>query len=522
MSAIHERVRPKISYNEYSIGKSLDIALHTLHSDGSLHIQNDQVIVEKIGGGGFFGRILFIKDRQYVVKTPLPDPWHHLWRTVNWNLMEFPSQYEELMAQTEHVGSRIIHTVLPIITEGKFHSPESLGYAQLPTGYTQVVERMEGRPPRYDLERNEYNEFREAQKELTHLAFDLGLEQVGQIHEDNIFGMANLWRDEKNNRWIWLDTIPAIPHRKFVWPFFYFSFHTDIRNQLNVGKLTFNTIHIDTLVKYIKDHSKFFTNEQFNQLLLDSRLYEELLEDQKKLSHRHAVTPAAIAFGNVVGDGAKFVAKAPFKLANKAVIEPIHTVFDKQYRVEPIIKRLEKSLELGLINSDEFEKAIHAIKTYESNNGGYSRDDKILTVLLGSYFLSGNIINAVQAWIGANILLGNQELLSGGELIGLLQIASYLLRPLITLLIGKKTKTDLRAAMSISWLPFGGFAYAIPAQISLWTGSQSKEIWHQTIREFFSNLSALLPYGGTGSQLEGQLMKSQLAKKIETLVKFED
>jgi hypothetical protein len=70
---------------------------------------------------------------------------------------------------------------------------------------------------------------------------------------------------------------------------------------------------------------------------------------------------------------------------------------------------------------------------------------------------------------------------------------------------------------------FSGFAYAIPAQISMWIGSQSKELWHQTVRNLITRISLLpiFPYGGLGSQFEGMLM-TKIGKRIENLVTFED
>ncbi|MBI3366478.1 hypothetical protein HY041_02525 [Candidatus Roizmanbacteria bacterium] len=519
---------PRLIHNDYHFfqeGAVLPLTLMRLNTDGQKRISPQETIkIKEIKSGGFNGKVLIPETGDFVIKTTLPDPWHHLWRTINWDLEQFPGQHEEVMAQIEHVAGRIIHTALPILTQGKFYSPNSLGYTLLPTGYAQIVEKMVGRPPRYDTKRNEFNEFRKAQEELTKLAFDLGLEQVGQIHDKNIYGMANLWFDNQNNRWIWLDTIPAIPHRGFVYPFYRFKFHQEIRDRLNNGKLTFNTIHTDKFLQYISEHRELFPDETFDQLTQDLALYE--LKSRQyaiEAKHRRSIDTTARALTATIQDNWTFPFKLPFKIIKKAVIDPARIVFDKNYRVAPIIKRMNDAYGRGLVTSEELERSMEAIRLYQSENGKYSYDNKVLTALLATYVIGSMAVNLLQAGIAGNVLFGGQDLVSAIESFIGLQAVPFLFRPGTAYVIGKLTKTDLRAAMSVSWVPTLGILYSVPAQVSAWTGSRSREIWHHTVRNFITRISSLpiFPYGGLGSQFEGQLMQS-VGKRIESLVQFED
>ncbi|MBI4100362.1 hypothetical protein HY439_01340 [Candidatus Microgenomates bacterium] len=222
---IHEHHPRKNPYGEYLTGDEIKFSLQTLQSDGSLRSCDQRIVIRDVRGGGFFGRVIIPEDGGYVIKTSCPDSWHHLWREVNWDFKPFPARVFEIDAQLEHLSTRLIHQVLPRLSGGKFRSPDSFGYTDLPNGFAQVVEKMEGRGPRFDLPKNEFLEFRQAQEELTDLALRLGLEQAGQIHPENPFGMANLWKEKDGHGFIWLDTIPAIPHNGWIKPFFHFKFH---------------------------------------------------------------------------------------------------------------------------------------------------------------------------------------------------------------------------------------------------------------------------------------------------------
>lgn len=282
MSSEHDNrkriIRPHHYYWEYRKGQQINFTLNTLQPDGSLDSRYETATIDKDFGGGFAGKVLRLQNSDYVLKTTLPDSWHHFWRIVNSGPGPFPDQIDESSSQLTHLATRLIHNSLQYLSGGKYYSPNSLGYTQLKTGFAQAVEQIDARGPRYDVPEDEFREFRQAQRELLDLGLRLGLEQVGQIHPDNPFGMANIWKDEKDNRWVWLDTIPAIPHNGWIWPFYNFKFHKDIRGYFNSQEATFNKIHTDIFRSEISANRHLFPHEIFENMMADLDMYDKLIE----------------------------------------------------------------------------------------------------------------------------------------------------------------------------------------------------------------------------------------------------
>ncbi|MDP3998045.1 MAG: hypothetical protein Q8P89_00305 [bacterium] len=266
-------------YKEYLPGDRVDFTVRTLHSDGSLTTEDKWLIIEGIRGGGFFGQVLIPQDQNFVIKTSLPDPLHHLWRTIRWELKPFPAQNIEVAAQLEHLSTRLINKVVPILTNGKFQSPDSLGYTQLPTGYAQVLEKMYGRGPR---DKNEALKFRQAQKEIIQLALNLGLEQAGQVNPNNPFSLANLWWNDEKGVWIWLDTIPAIPHKAWEEKLLSLDFNKVVRDWFYQKVVTFGRVHTAYFLNEINQHRHSFSDQDFEEIKANLYLYEKLWEDKEE------------------------------------------------------------------------------------------------------------------------------------------------------------------------------------------------------------------------------------------------
>jgi len=507
------RNNPKINYNEYSPGKSLYFDLRTIKPDGSVIQQPNEVTIDAIRGGGFFGRVLFPKNQEFVIKTSLPDSWHHFWRIINWDFHQFPAQYEESAAQLEHLAGRIIHTVLPIITEGKFYSPASLGYTWLPTGFAQVVEKVEGRPPRFDKEENEYVIFKQAQRDLSEIAFELGLDQVGQIHPDNPFGLANLWFDDKNQRWIWLDTIPAIPHRIHVYPSFRFQFHKEIRDRLNQGELTFNQIHTDKFKKYLSTHHQEFPEDLYKTLISDLSLYENFFQQSlAEKKQKHEVGPAIKALAvSMLG-----LTRLPKKLVEKALFDPLKITFSERYRSNKIFEGMRQAKELGLVTEEEWTQATNALSIREKDDKEITRKKKILIGLISWYNISSLIINWTEYLLGAKVLLINKDP-ALATLIGIIgETFPPLVRSLSTLIIEKIFQTNLKTASLTSLLPgkLGGTVLPYSAQLTVFAGERANIVFHYGLRKIIADISAISPAGGLGTDAEAKLYK-KFGKKLE-------
>ena len=514
----------KNPYKQFWPGQRLPFTLHTLNPDGSICSSDKQVEIAAIKGGGFFGRVLILKDEDFVIKTSVPDPWHDLWRRVNWGFKDFPSQVSETQARLDHLATNLIADVVPVVTEGKFHSPHSRGYTRLANGYAQVIERAHGREPRYDVGEDEFSKFRWTQEDLTGVGLNLGLEQIGQVHTDNPFGMANIWYEPETSRWAWFDTLPAIRHTGWVWPLFYFRFHKDIRNWFypNSNEVTFNKIHSDLFLQEVQEKRHLFKDDVYQKVLENLNLYQQLWEERqaegKTKKNFRATTTAAFESAKVVPQ---------ILLNGRGIKTGVRAIFDANLRRaivnNTILAGTKKAFEEGVIDQDELEQAQSIVET--------PRSGKILPVLTGVYGYNqgSNWLFLKPAEIGSYIYLfgtNAAEKLTQLDLTPLLSledpVEKFLLFGLAfagfravgmansylgTKLIGRLSDLDLETAARISAVPIVGSHLAIPAQFAITLGSQSEIIWHYNVRGVIAATSSIHPAGGWGTQLEGVLWK---------------
>lgn len=518
-------------YDEYLPGDRVLFPLCTVDRSGNtIHTANISIIIENVMGGGFFGRVLIPKDENFVIKTSLPDPWHHLWRIINWDFTDLPTRVDESKVKLGHLATKLIHDVLPVVSQGRFYSPDSYGYTKLATGYASVMEKIEGRGPRFDLPKDEYEQFRLAQRELTEIGFGLGLEHVGQIHPDNPFAMANLWYDEPNKKWLWLDTTPAILHTGWVWPFFYFKFHNDIRKEFHEDKPTFNRIHTDRFRETINRLRNYFETEQYEKIMGDLSLYEKLLFEKEKITQGNSKKnygAAASAFGETGKDIFterfiyKFLADPSFRREKLQTLiriakDPIFRVFwvNKNF----ILSGIERARKEGIITEVELQNAWREVATVEQITPDSPKNRKFYTSLQLYYIVTGQIINAIEASSYLSAIFSENPVanISLGVFMG--WVFPSIFRPSTTLLIGKLNNADLRAAATVSAIPKLGSYTGVIAQIAVDGGSKTKQVWHYTVRNIIAALSKIKPEGGWGTQLEAELW-NKLGKRLETLGK---
>lgn len=510
-------IHPRNFYWEYRPGQQINFTLNTLEPDGTLTSQYQTARIKKDHGGGFAGKVLAFENLTYVLKTTLPESWHHFWRIVNSGPGPFPDQIDETSAQLTHLSTRLIHNSLQYLSEGKYYSPNSLGYTQLKTGFAQAVEKIEARGPRYDVSEDELRQFRQAQRELLDLGLRLGLEQVGQIHPDNPFGMANIWKDEKNSRWIWLDTIPAIPHNGWIWPLFYFKFHKDIRRYFNSKEPTFNKIHTDIFRSEITANKHLFPHDVFNNILADLELYNRLWQQQEvnksEYGKERGSAVWALSYFTAI-HAIPGLARIPIK----ALIEPLRTVVDSKFRIEKVLNPLEQASRRNLITQQEYDRAIQEVQISNLTPEETRRRTKVLSFLLAWYVGTGYLINVIEASAYFGPLFFNDRLTQGliGFFIG--EIFPSIFRPISTGVIGLLTHTDLKTAAVFSAAPKGLYGYAIPAQLASETAGRNNLLWHLFVRNGIANLTGLFPQGGWSSQSEGDWFK-RIGKPFERLAK---
>lgn len=273
----------KSPYKQFSEGDELCFDLNKIHPDGSVSLQTHNARIEAVRGGGFFGQVLLLQGLPFVLKTGIPgDPWYDFWRRVNWGARDFPYQVSEFDAKLGQVKTDLIHETVSPLTQGEFYAPRSFGYASLPGTFVQAIERLHGRPPRYDNHNDEYQLFRQAQAKITDIGYKLGFEHVGQVHTDNPFAMANLWRSDGLERWEWFDTLPAIRHTGWVWPFFHFGFHGQIRQRFypDTKEVTFDKIHIDKMLETVKDNRSLFDEMTYARIQENATLYRRLVSER--------------------------------------------------------------------------------------------------------------------------------------------------------------------------------------------------------------------------------------------------
>lgn len=530
--------RLKSGGKEITIGSTISFDLRGVNGG---ELQNAHGVVEDIRGGGFYGKALLFQD--FVVKTTEPDPWHLLWRRINrlasHGSIIFPSQVSETAARLDSLSTQIIHKTIPYLTEGRVVSPNAFGYTELESlGFAQVVERMSGRGANFNVGSGEKVKFKEIREKIWGLGIVLGLEQAAQVHPNNPFGKPNLWTTDGEN-FIWLDTLPAIPHTGFVLPAFNFGFHRDVREKIGNGDLTFNRIHTDRFRSAVRAKAGQFPPNVLDELDLYSTQYDEAwkdntqeLSDEKKLLIDFAVRNGVINSSqaerilNSSVEYFAFVAKMIIDPAVRAFVEfaeetSVGRIFsdeqfrqditrfisDPQFRADKIIKNttlrgVENAYQLGLISSEEYEESWRIFQTKNHSN----KLAKTYLFLQSYYLITGAIINSISIPVIASSVIAENPIarLSLGLFIDL--VVPSVVRAASTAVVGLATQQDLKAAIIASSIPKAGSYIGVPADVAHKFGGQSELIWHYTKRGIIASLSKILrPWGGWNSDLEERL-----------------
>ena len=242
--------------------------------------------IEDIRGGGFYGKVLMFEDS--VIKTALPDPWHELWRHVNWR-RPFPPQAYETAAILDHLSSTIIEKSMPL---RNIIVPKSYGYTELgslgfgqdtfgPLGFAQLIERVHGRQAKFDKHGRENKDIANARKWIWEIGKVMGFESAAQVHPDNPLGKPNLWLTD-DEQIVWLDVLPAMRHTGFVLPLYSFGFHRDA-NAAFGRKNTFNRVHTSRLRSYIQSNPNLYSPSLQEELFWYMEQYDQFLQDYELL-----------------------------------------------------------------------------------------------------------------------------------------------------------------------------------------------------------------------------------------------
>ncbi|MDO8639502.1 MAG: hypothetical protein Q7R53_01120, partial [bacterium] len=102
-----EQTPVRNNYQEFSAGQKISFEIKSVQPDGPVSSFLEEAKIADVKGGGFFGRVLILEDKPYVIKTSLPDSWHHFWREINWGLKPFPAHNSETAARLEHLSTKL-------------------------------------------------------------------------------------------------------------------------------------------------------------------------------------------------------------------------------------------------------------------------------------------------------------------------------------------------------------------------------------------------------------------------------
>lgn len=504
--AIVEREKPRNRYKEINPGEKRELKIHNYFSDGSSRFHSETTVVKDVNEGGFVGEVLTFEDKPFVEKTTQPRrPLKRFLRAINWDYLPFPAQTNELDARIQHITVRIIHNVIFYASKGKFYAPDSYGYAQTPGGgFSQLVERVEGRPTELRKEKDDTGEFKKAQEELTELCDELGFEQMGQIHPKNPYGMQNLWFDPENNRFIWIDTIPAIPHRGKVKLFFggvgiNFDFHKDIVRRFGGKRVTFNKIHTDRLVAFVLNNKKMFPPSVLSDIMSDIKIYADLWKEKEDQELPQPNKEEAIAALKEVGEN---IGRAILKFIPDRINTLRRVITDPNFVDEILLSGVKEGRKLNLVTQAEYQDAISVFEKDQVKRKTYHD-------LFRNFLVTSGVIDIIE-WssYGLGIALApfiedKGFLPTFGFIMG--EIFPSFLRPYITLRTHMASKVNLMAAGLFSIIPKVGGYFAVPLQIGI-SERKAGIIAHFKLREFVANLSKIA-FGGWGSEHESNIWK---------------
>jgi hypothetical protein len=510
-------------------GSSLNLNITALDFKG-FETRQITTKAEKFAGGGFYGSVLLCPE--FVIKTGQPDAFHSLLRQVNWPI-PFPSQSNETAARLDHLAAKIIHRVMPIMTNGEIITPDSLGYTQLGNlGYAQVLERMKGRGPTFLDDGLENETVQRAREQIWEVGLKLGLEHAAQVHPHNPFGKPNIWLGNENQI-IWLDTLPAFRHTGKVKPFFNFSFHNEVRDAFESTEPTFNQIHTDSIRSVLdKEHSRF-TEDEIEDIESLLCYYDENLEKLEiTLSHdpRELYVEDALARGLIDEQQAeRFRLSMPAfqryqkiqlaKLGGQAFLDkvgttPLRFLWDRQsqkdlgrfitdpdYRTKQvsdfsILRGIKNGYDHGLITEKEYEEALAFVPKKELNT---------YVALQLSYILTSRFTDLITVPLAGFAAASTNPAEALAAVTAFNTLSPGIIRAATTMITGRLKNMDIKRAALISALPaIGGYA-ALPAQLKKDYGEEATIIQHYSLRTLVAVLSKLRPGGGWGSDAEEKI-----------------
>lgn len=494
----------------------INLANPNLHPRYPLHFTTS-----RIAGGGFYGQVIIPLKKDYVVKTTRPDTTRELMRLLNWGLYPFPSQVDKNAAELDHLSTSIIHTVVSRTTE--HYAPFSLGYTHIKgLGFAQVIERINGRPLRYDL--GEYEPFKRAQESLKGTGFKYGFEQSGQPHQDNPFALANLWWDLDRKSIIWLDTLPAMPHKP-VFGVVPYGFQTDVRKQFYGDDYlryppTFNTIHTDLTRQAVEHDRSAYDKTTYTELMRELELYDQIQVDFKSSYHPKKQVKQALELAFALsGELGIDILKKPIPKILSGIIDSLKIAFTSQGQRDAALSGIRKAYAGNLVTQDELRAAEKTL----AEHGIWKRENLIAAAPPALYLSIGSASWLVAGAAGFDMYQGGKIFEQGfsfdsaGDALKIYAarwLMSNIPKGAISEAGTRLTNSNFRTAFLTSLIPGIGDLIASSGHLAGKAAGQDPQILHFLIRQACANFSSLVPSGGTGSQLEADIYR-KIGVRIE-------
>ena len=530
---------PRMSYQPESPAEPehLGLIIRTLTPDGEVVTRNEHITVGKRLEGGFFGQVIFPEDKDYVIKTTEPkDPLRKFLRYANWDFRKFPSQVCEDAVKLDYLSVNLKHDTLPTFSRGLYSTPGCLGYTEIGSNYALLLERVNGRGPRFHTNVPEYGIFKGDQLAASETLYNAGFMEGAQIDPENPLGLANFWWDLSEDdvrKGIVMDNLAAFRMRKTL-GVIGFGFHRKVQSRFklpNEKDVHYNQVDVSRLRQRMELYKKDFIPEEFDRISQNIDLYESL-RAQFDTSYKPelAIGESLGAFTEASGE----IAKKLVVGGGKKIVEKAVSLVHPESQREAVLSGVTKAHAHNLITDEELQGVEESLDK--------SIDGRVITTPGGklamlslSYFLLSRGVNLAE--IAAYSQLG----LDGAKLMSLdyyqnmafvddyekfLQVAAIglgmrlgsaiFLRYPLTWGIGKKFQVDLTEAKKVCWIPIVGDNLAPIVQFQEDTKNTGSLVGHYAIREKIAAASKFVVWdrekneptmGGWGTDTEAKLLE---------------
>ena len=519
------------------VGDKLEFSAQSLLPDGSSQPFEVSGLIVGRHKGGFYGEVFEVADQSHgeiIMKSARPYGLiHRLGRLLNWNGRLFPSQISESAAAMDFVSQKIARYFVPAATG--VYVPDVYATGFVPDyGQVQIIERLSGRPPKYDSGFGEYQLLMEKRAAISSLGFELGnVNWAGQAHPDNVFELENLWIGRDGGVQL-VDQLPGIRHKGSFLGFRprLLGFQMEIRDKLGGGEIAHNEIDTDRHRAALKNDARFAQlAEKEVAGFLD--LYDQLSAEHQRQFEKSTLNQnltALVSLGITkrrplrawewIGLILRLAANEAGELLHELgsfirESTPYRLVAEGEYRKIFFggLALAEDGYRNGIFSEVEWQEAKSLIwGEKEGLSEDQRRKIRNYVSLWAIFIFSSQILNVLGLAVGASALLvypGN-PLLAATITVTIASVLPSVLRYLSCVPFTWITGQNSDIIRNIGPIPTLGSLAAVPAQMAAnpELAESSGDIWALTVRGVVAKLSSILPWGGWGTDLEAKWLKA--------------